>query len=387
MNGKNVNDLPVLVALGYLSAVGALYFNIQPVWLGALSHTFDFNNQQLGATASAGLFAEFAVLVSAFFWVRRVSARVAVGAGAMIVLMGLVSLLLATDYISILCGVILLGAGMAAIYAPVLVLLGTSINPERAFGLSITIMVLLASLSVYLIPVVLLPQLGFHGVVVYLILVMVLVLAVFPWIPNEKPAPQGSVPTANGWISACLSLLAMTIFFLGLNGVWAFLERIGTDKGLSVDEIGFAFSLSMLLGVMGSTVAPIVSKWLHTSIALLLSATLFAVFLVIIRWEPSGSTYFGALIIFNIAWNFSLTFQMAIIARIDTSGRYLALIPAAQTLGGAAGTVIAGPLLMKVGPDALYLQLLICVIAACLTFSILDWKRKAGIQKSCEAAG
>ena len=52
---------------------------------------------------------------------------------------------------------------------------------------------------------------------------------------------------SNRMMLAWISLGAMTFYFFGLNGTWAFLELVGDQLKLNADEIGIALSISLFL--------------------------------------------------------------------------------------------------------------------------------------------
>ena len=61
---------------------------------------------------------------------------------------------------------------------------------------------------------------------------------------------------------------------------------------------------------------------------------------------------------------------MDLISRADPHTRYIVLVPAAQTIGGAIGPAIAGPLLMSGGVTGVYVQLAVCIGAAFLMYGL-----------------
>ena len=56
-------------------------------------------------------------------------------------------------------------------------------------------------------------------------------------------------------------IIAMTIYFNGLNGTWAFLERIGVGLSLCAGVIGRALAVSLLFGALGSVLASVVGRY------------------------------------------------------------------------------------------------------------------------------
>ena len=118
------DDWANTLGLAFLTACGALFFNTQPVIVGALATEFAFDEQQLGVIVGAGLLSSFVVLCSSFFWIRHAQLKVVVPLGIALGLVAQVLLYQADGYLLTLMSVVLLGGGMAVIFAPVLVALG-----------------------------------------------------------------------------------------------------------------------------------------------------------------------------------------------------------------------------------------------------------------------
>ena len=59
-------------------------------------------------------------------------------------------------------------------------------------------------------------------------------------------------------ILSLLTLTASIVFFSGTLATWAFLEIMGTDKGLPVDKVG----ITLALGMVSSAVGAFVAAWL-----------------------------------------------------------------------------------------------------------------------------
>ena len=63
------------ISLLILALPGTLIFMLLPLFLGAVTETFDFSDRQIGSLASADLFGFTLSAGSAVFWIRRVNWR------------------------------------------------------------------------------------------------------------------------------------------------------------------------------------------------------------------------------------------------------------------------------------------------------------------------
>ena len=374
MVSRSINNLSSLLAVSYGTAVGALVFNTQPALVGALAESFGFNEGQLGNIISVTLICVFCLVVSSFYWAHRVRWRTTVSVGCGVACLAAASLAFADGFAGVAASLALIGMGSAAIYVACLACLATADDPTRAFGVAITTQVGVASISVYVIPTYLLPSFGFTGVVGLLLVLTLLVVGILPLLPENRQrtaSTDAQTSPDQRLIWVLIALAAMMIYFVGLNGTWAFLERIGVNMALSDETISGALAAALLFGAIGSLIASLAGRRISVPAALWLSGGGFLVFVYLMLYVPGGTAFFLALIIFNAAWNFSLPYQMDVISRADPHTRYIVLVPAAQTIGGAIGPAIAGPILMSGGVAGVYLQLVICIGAAFVLYGLV----------------
>ena len=368
-----------LAALSYISSMSTLLFNIQPVFVGVLKDTFGFDEQQLGFLLSSGFFLSCIVLGSSYYWVNRILWRHSITFGVVVGLLGLIICLFAGGFATLIIGMSAACAGFSITGAPVMLALASMPNPTRAFSFSICAMVLVAGLCTLLIPKVLSPNWGYQGVIGFLVVLVGLSVLLLPMIPNRSPT--NGIPLHTGRSkanpAAWLSLIAMVVYFIGLTSNWAFLEILGNSAGIETTDVGVAVTLGLVLGLGGSVVAAIVhsrvSVW-QAMVALLIGCVIYVATLV----SAPGATGFAfAVVLFCAVWNFSLPYIMDIVRAYDQTGRLLALVPFAQSSGGALGPLLAGPLLVSWGSGAVYSQLLVCIVLATIAFSWL------GLRSTC----
>ena len=240
-------------------------------------------------------------------------------------------------------------------------------------------MEILAGLIVFIIPALIMPAFGFD---VMLMLLSATNMAVIVLCLTTRVVFPRTIPTNKEDDSklARLSIGAMAIYFFGLNGTWAFLAIVGAHLNLSPAETGAAFSTSLLFGALGSLAAIFFSGRAKLATILSISFLGFMLFVGLISAATGFCLYFSALCIFNVVWNLSLPFTMNVTSAVDDNGRFAALNPAAQTLGGALGPLPAGTMLATVGPAAVYAQLLPGIFLAFALYLIISRQCHAGFQ-------
>jgi len=105
-----------------------------------------------------------------------------------------------------------------------------------------------------------------------------------------------------------------------------------------------------------------------------------AVILVWLGLHTVAFTFVAVLMIYQLLWNGVDIFQLGTLANIDHSGRFIALVPAAQGVGQTVGPSMAGFMVGQgYGYDAV---MTMCATAAICTSMIYayvyaDLKRKA----------
>ncbi len=383
----DINSKVSIAAVSYAAAVGALLFNTLPVLLGALSTTMNLDVNQQATFASVGLMGTFVTILTAVFWVRRVDWRKITVACTLLAVSAWMLMLQFQNYDALLVLIFFVGVFNAGIYAPAIACLGDTTDSTRAFSAAITLQVLVAALSLYIVPAILVPTWGFAGVIVLNVLLTAVLLPLSFLLPRfgapSSPRTQEG-PDANHKSSA-LSLLkgarmpmiglgAMALFYLGLNGAWAFLEFIGTSADLAPETIGFGLSISMIVGAAGAFMSGVIGDRYGRTIPLVVTSLLFFVFVIAIRMPQTGLVFAVALIIFNIGWNFGISYQLSIIAKSDITGKLFVLIPAAQTIGGVFGPIVTSAATGKLGLDGVYIILIGSVVVSHSIYILLDRK-------------
>lgn len=366
----NLNQWPHVVALAFASAVGTMGFNTLPVTLGIFAAEFGFTEDQLGYLAGIGGLAAFMTFASSYFWVHRVSLRSSIRLGTLLLLGSISILFVADSFVWFLGFMFLLNAAGAIVYVTALSALGATSHPTRAFSISIGAQVLVAGALVFSIPGWIYPQYGWPGFVWVFMLPCVVLLGVLPRVPSlqlaqlENAAPQegyGEVQLFSVW----LAVAACGVYFLGLNAVWTFVERIGNEAGLDSSYVGTVIGSGLVIGILGAIVASVVRISVRTAMVIVFA--LFALLVWTFSGELSAARFAIAVFLLNTVWNFSLPFQWAAVAALG-GPRYVSLIPAAIAAGNTVGASAAGVLIVWGGYSPVYAWFLVFIGVSVVMF-------------------
>jgi len=365
---KQIDKPKALAAASLIGAVGGLSFNLLPlinsVWIAERHLTED----QVGVIASYSLAGFSLGILSAPFWIRRVRWRRAIAAG----LVAMVAASLLTPFmlrpLDWPVVFVLSGTASALYYAPVVTALGDAQDPDRAYGIMYAAQMALAIVLSVVYANWLIPTWGLFGAMFALAATGLVALAALSPIPDNS-APL-SVPAMEERSLARFVLSAVLagtlIVTLGAVGIWAFLEQLAMDRGVSSELIGFLVTVSLIASLIGSGAAAFLGdRWGKTT-PLVISLGMMLVGTFFMGLPQSNWAFTSGLILMSYAWLFGLAYTTALLAVSDISGRFVSLSPASFGLGAAIGPVFYGSVITQQG----YVPFLI-YSAATVTFGFV----------------
>jgi hypothetical protein len=365
-----------LWVMGYVAGSVTVLFNGMPVVVGALARDRHMVASQLGDFSAAGYLGQLLAVGSAFFWIQRAKWRSTLRCCVLSAIATYVIMAYARAPWLLIASSCVAGASMGACVALTLSYWGSASNAPRAISIGTLGMVLMASTFLYAAPVFFTPHFGMRGAP---LLLSVILLPLFPlscWMPEKAAASSAaSKPSANS-AAALAGLILMAIYFFGIFAVWAFLDRIGTARGLSPSEIGIALSVSMLVGAVALLLTTIVGERWGLLLPLTISFVLWGAFFAVLLRPQSTALFTGALILFNSAWNLSLPYQTAIVARSDATGRLIVLLPAFQAAGATGGPYLAGQFVASGQFGFTYSLLAVGVVISLVGYGVLAGQQR-----------
>jgi predicted MFS family arabinose efflux permease len=380
----NVNQPMSLFVVVAYSAIAVLIFNALPVIMGVASDALALSDQQLGLLASLELAGIGITSVSGLYWIRRVSWRPTVALGILALVVGNTLSAFAsgaTELIALRFFTGLLGEGV--IFTVAIAAIGDAEKTDRAFAFSIVGQVALGMVALGSFPYVA-QAAGYSGVMGVMAVLALLSLFLLPWLPASgggavDTAADGAAPLIT-WLPL-LGLLAMLFWFLGLSGIWTFVERIGVEIPLTQQRVGSLLSLGLGLGALASLTVALVGdrygrRWPP------LAAIAIHVLMCIGFTGTLTATAFGAMVlIFTFVWNLGLPYILGMICDSDASGRLVVLIVSAQAFGNTAGPLIAGNVAAQYGVSGVgWSSAGLCAVALCVAVVFAYHFRPASVR-------
>ena len=250
--------IPALAASG----VGAMFYNILPLYIGAAQDAYSLTSFQAGTLGTA--FAGYNLAtISAFFWIQRVNWRVATLFWLIITFIGLIAGLFATSFQTLLLTVLISGMGFAALYGMGTRVLADTSDPSRWYGVKVGVEVMPGAVLLIVLPATLLPSMGISGVIWGMIGMSVLLSFALITMPEDGAAVM-KLPLVSRLRRVLRRLFRAAVGRSGslwhapvsispaASAIWSFLERMGASGGLSTAEIGNVLALTLLFATLGS---------------------------------------------------------------------------------------------------------------------------------------
>lgn len=317
-----------------------------PLILGALADEYGFSNPQIGwigAAENAGMLLG-SVTVSVLG--RWVSYRVLVAAGIAIALAGNGTTLGITSFASFCTVRLLTGIGSGICYSAAIAALSLTRQSARNFSIFVVVLVIANSLELWLIPDVVAAwhARGIYAVLGLLFLPPALLIGSIPRGLAAMTEARPGVATRETPL-AWVCLLGVVLFCVAASAFYAYAERIGLAVGMTEKSISNTLTLCNLFSLTGSMLAyGLGRRWGQHRPQL---AAIIVMIGVYAAWAVSLSVpaYICGVLIFFEVWSMASVYQLSTLTGIDPSGRYVALIPAAQGIGQSAGPFLAGTLL------------------------------------------
>jgi predicted MFS family arabinose efflux permease len=276
-----------------------------------------------------------------------------------------------------------IGAGLFA--SPSITILGDGTEAENGFSWMIIFSVAGAAALLALFPIVAEIS-GFRGVTNLLGGSTLATLLLIPLIPvnNKKEEKSNESDTVKvekfSWSNdrmtqPILALLVMALFCWAFGGSWAFFERIASYAALPATETGQALAIGTLFGTIGAPLAAFFIKRIPMYYCYAITIASIVITLLFLNSSSLTSIIYLLLVCSFQFWiNAGFCLMMAQTAEVDKIGRFVALIPAAQSLGNTIGAPINGLVLELSGVNAMLILTMLIFILGAIVFAYVDRK-------------
>ena len=371
---KTKSETTVLLAASMISAIGAVFFLIMPLFLGVLAEEYGLSDTQIGLLGSAYLAGFTLLSTSAIVWIDRANLRRITGLGLASLIACCAILVFGKSFTYVLVVVSAMGCGAGTVFAVALRIISNTKNPDRGFGVKLFAEQVLGASLLLIIPAYFLPSWGLTGLIIAVVAAILLFSIAALFLPESDGKRAVSIEdnSSSSTVTVWLGLLGLGVFMLGLSGVWAFVERIGNDAGLSATSIGAMLSVGLVFGAIGAALAAVVGDSIGHKLPQVIGTVLLALCLYLLFVDLTVIRFGIAASLLSGMWNYMLAYQMGSVARDDKSSRMALLIAPAIALGATLGPGIAG--LLKTGPGygPIHILAIACVVSSTALFVVVD---------------
>ena len=346
------SDRKHLVACWVMAALGAMPFAVQPFFLSVMSEALMLAPDQVGLLASADILGVVLASFSGFWWTRRFSHQALIKLASMSMVLGYLGLLFAGTFEAVLSLRFLAGVlGHGIAFSLGTALLCRAPHPDRAIAISVVTQISFSSLLLVALPKVLLST---DIETVYWSLVAIVLVLLPPLRLTNNSVRFASEAGRKATIKPLMMwlLVALVCYQLGLSAIWAFIESIGRERQISLEQMGLMLAVILPVSMLGSIFASLLDARLGRANPVIIATVAGAIGLLIIANTTSITMLAAGFLLHQIAWNFGIAFVYGAIAQVsDQSGTEI-LAPGSQSLGTALGPVLAGMLASSVNLEA-----------------------------------
>jgi len=350
MNSISSNPMDrklVILSAVALSALGAMFYNLLPMFLGVAQDYRELDNQGIGILSSL-FFAGYTLTTStAFFWIRRVNWRVVT---LLALTTGSLALLLAgysqSHTLLMLC-IFVAGGAFSTVYGIGATALGDTSNPARWYGVKISAEAMLGVILLFLLPGTLISNYGFMGLMTGMVLAVVILAPALSWLPGTGTKAQehdgGHIHiSAQLRLAVWIGLFSVTFFIFSATMIWAFVERLASTAGFEPVMVGKILSLTLVFAVLGSLAAVVMGDRFGSGKPF---AAATIIFLIALAWLSSTTTvtnYAIGACLLTLAIGLGITYVITIVADLDMDGRYVVLTVPAIGIGVMTAPTVGG---------------------------------------------
>ena len=246
-----------------------------------------------------------------------------------------------------------------------------------------------------------LPYLDMAGIYLTLATTFVVGLLFISWLPRrpvekaldvevdvEEPAgdhhiEHQHVPAYVPW----LVLTAMVFTYINIGAYWTYIELAAAASPADAGWVASMLWVSSVFSVIGCLFAVLLSNRYGLARPLLVTLIVQASIVIMLVTGINNVNVAISMFMFNFCWIFVDIYQAATIANVDRSGRFPALIPAAQGLGNFLGPNLAASVLaLAYDYNGVFVLCAVASIAAMLVYLFMYLKLKKTIPALADAS-
>ena len=381
----------------YMALVGYGVMVGIPVISTAWVTQLGFTEVQVGRVAGADLGGlSFGAVIASLF-VATVNRRLIIVASVAVAVGANAACMVMTTYEWTLWLRFVAGAGSGVYTAVAIATLGGTSRPARTFNLLLFTFAFSQAGELYV-----LPKLTMDGIYIVFMASYLVSLPFLKWVPPRPldktldvevdVAERGGrhhvehrhVPAYVPW----LVLVSVALTYINIGAYWTYIELASLDSAaVSADWVSSLLVYTSLSSLLGCLFATILSNRYGLSRPLLVTLVCHAIIVGMLAFGINHVNILISLFSFNFLWIFVDVYQFATVANVDHSGRFQALMPAAQGLGQILGPNIAATVLaFGFGYDGVFVMCALASLTAMFIYLMMYLRLRAVIPALADAS-
>lgn len=350
----DINSRKSIIAIVYLAVIGPCVFILTPGFVQGLVQYLGMTEQHGGLIASAEMFGLATTTVLLSFVAARVSWRKFLAVCILISTAGNLASIGQTDPNTLAVIRFVTGLGSGGMISLTFTMMGLTARADRNFGYIIVWVLTYGALGLFVMPTAY-SVVGMNGVFVFFALFCLSGLWFLRSLPDSGEDHHGEAGKREyKAIVRRLTLLAILIYNVSINMVWAFLFLVGVDGGMAEQSVANALTISQFLGIAGAFLAVIFEVRLGRLLPLMIGVLGGAGSIYFLVGRVSATDYWIAVCGFNFLWNLSMPYMLATLADFDPRGQTVVHGVSMQFVGYAIGPYLGAMLLTRGGYDLVY---------------------------------
>lgn len=343
-DNANVDSGTALIAIVAAGTVGEVLLYIVPILLGAVADSFAVQEGTAGLIMSLEIAVAAGAALALTGVIHRISCKPFAVIAVFIIFAGDLASAFSPSFGLFIVARLVAALGAGAIFAAASAMAAQRKNPEKTFAI-LSFAVIVAATIGYIAITAAIERFGPQSSFAALALLSLAALPALAWFPNSVRRDVEKKPiklSRKQSMLALASLGAIFILYIGQNGLWAYVERIGASLEIPLPVI------SQILVINGavSLIGPALAHWLNIrfgrKLPLFLAFAVQILMSLFLVYATSLPAYAISVVILTAAFMFSIPYLKGLMAAIDPSGRVTGASAAIVTVGAAAGPGIAG---------------------------------------------
>ncbi|MBZ9656243.1 MFS transporter [Phyllobacterium lublinensis] len=362
---------PASLVVGAIAAqlIGGLVAQMSPLMIGGFMDGLSLSERDAGFVASLELLILAATAIAIAPFLPRISyRRISLAAVALTLGAQAASIFsLSLGSLALLRG--LAGIGEGALYAVSLSIVASrSSNPDKVYGY-FQIAWALGSVALFSVGGQVTEAFAHRGILA-LIAGVTLALAPFLFFIPDARANSGDRTVKSPALVAppllgVVTLSAIVLYISVSAALYAFSTPLGERAGLDTIAVGYALTLTTLIGLAGAAAATVLNlRWGRALPISCFCAAFMIVAIALCLWRHP-TAYIVALTASGIIYYFSIPYLFGLAAALDRNGRWAAAAGSAYLLGFAIGPLAAGAVIAAGGYASL--------AAVCIAVTAVAW--------------